>query len=191
MKRVFINIERCVGCKSCEIACAVHHSKSKDLFSALFEEPLPQKRIYVEQAMQFSYPSRCMHCIDAPCIKACPRNAIVWDSELEKVSVNEDRCIGCFMCGMVCPFGAISVMKPQKVALSCDLCSSRLKEGMTPACVEACLTKALIFGEIEELSRTRRLEMAEIIAYSKKEDLKKEDLREMNPLEILRKLGGA
>lgn len=185
MKRVFINMERCTGCKSCEIACAVQHSRSKTLFSALFEDPPPQKRTYVEQVLQFSYPSRCMHCIDAACAIACPRGAIFWDGELERVSLNKDRCIGCFMCAMVCPFGAISVRKPQRIALKCDLCGSRLREGKEPACVEACPTKALTFGEIEDLSRTRRLEIAEVIAYSRKETQ-----GEKNPLEILRRLGG-
>jgi len=185
MKRVFINAERCTGCKSCEIACAVQHSKSKNLFTAIFEDPPPQKRTYVEQVINLSYPSRCMHCIDAPCIKACPRSAMGWDKELERVTVNKDRCIGCFMCAMVCPFGAISIRRPQGTALKCDLCGSRLREGMIPACVEACPTKALVFGEIEELSKTKRIGMAEIIAYSKK------DLIEgTTPLELLKRLGG-
>lgn len=185
MKRVFINMERCTGCKSCEIACAVQHSKSKDLFTAIFEDPLPQKRTHVEKALQYSYPSRCMHCVDAPCIKACPRGAMFWDRELERVSVNKDRCIGCFMCAMVCPFGAISVRRPQRIALKCDLCGSRLREGRIPACVESCPTRALLFGEIEELSKIKRLYMAETIAYSKKEEP-----QGMNPLEALRKTGG-
>lgn len=185
MKRVFINMERCTGCKSCEIACAVQHSKSKDLFTAIFEDPLPQKRTHVERALHYSYPSRCMHCVDAPCIKACPRSAMFWDRELERVSVNKDRCIGCFMCAMACPFGAIYVRRPQRIALKCDICGSRLREGSLPACVETCPTKALAFGEIEELSRTKRLDMAETLAYSKKEETKG-----INPLEFLRQSGG-
>lgn len=185
MKRVFVNIERCTGCKSCEIACAVQHSKSKDLFTAIFEEPRPQKRTSVEEVLHYSYPSRCMHCVDAPCIRACPRGAMGWDPELERVTVNKDRCIGCFMCAMVCPFGAISVRRPQGIALKCDLCGSRLREGRIPACVESCPTKALIFGEIDELSKTKRLSMAEAIAYAKKEEPVG-----INPLEILRKMGG-
>mgnify|MGYP001773670869 CR=1 FL=1 len=185
MKRVFINIERCTGCKSCEIACAVQHSKTKDLFTAIFEDPPPQKRTHVLKALEFSYPSRCMHCIDAPCMKACPRSAMFWDSELERVSINKDRCIGCFMCAMVCPFGAISVRRPERIALKCDLCGSRLREGRIPACVESCPTKALLFGEVEELSKKKGLDMAEKIAYSRKEEPER-----INPLKILRQMGG-
>ncbi len=185
MKRVFIDFQRCTGCKSCEIACAVQHSRSKDLFKAIFEDPPPQKRTRVLKVAGFSYPSRCMHCVDAPCIKACPRNALYWEEELQRVKVNKNRCIGCFMCAMICPFGAISVRKPQGIALKCDLCGSRLRKGRIPACVEACPTGALRFGEVEELSKMRGLGLAEQVAYSKKEEAEEE-----NPLEILRKLGG-
>ncbi len=185
MKRIFISIERCTGCKSCEIACAVQHSRTKDLFTAIFEYPLPQTRIHVLRVHEFSYPSRCMHCADAPCIKVCPVKAMFWDSEFQRVSVNKDMCIGCLMCAMVCPFGAISISRAERVALKCDLCVSRLKEGKVPACVESCPTKALVFGDVEELSKKKGLDVAEKSAYSKKEETER-----TNPLEILRQKGG-
>ncbi len=47
MKTVFVNPERCIGCKQCQIACAVEHSQSKDLYQAVFEPVPPQPRILV------------------------------------------------------------------------------------------------------------------------------------------------
>ena len=46
-KEIFVKIDRCTGCRSCEVACAVEHSTSKSLFAAIFETPVPRKRLYI------------------------------------------------------------------------------------------------------------------------------------------------
>jgi carbon-monoxide dehydrogenase iron sulfur subunit len=189
MKEVFIDIERCTGCKSCEIACSVAHSASKDLAGAISESPPPRKRVHVEKAFQFSYPGRCMHCSDAACITACPSGAMHRDAATGGVTVDEERCMGCWMCAMVCPFGAISMSPDRKVALKCDLCAERQGEGREPACVEACPTRALTFREPAEVSREKRLDLAEAVAAAVS-GMKKEQMKD-SPLYILRQLGGA
>lgn len=164
MKEVFIDIERCTACKSCEIACSVQHSKTKNLFTAIFESPPPIRRVHVEKALDYSYPAKCMHCSEAPCMMACPVGAIYRDVELGSVHVNKDRCMGCWMCAMVCPFGAIKADPYLKVARKCDFCRKRVKAGELPACVEACPTGALTFGEVNELTRVKRIERADAVA---------------------------
>ena len=188
MKEVFIDMKRCTACKSCEIACAVSHSESKDLFSAIYETPSPQTRIQVEGADSYSYPVRCMHCSDAACIMACPNRAMSRDLETGAVYVNEEKCMGCFMCAMVCPFGSISANPIKKVALKCDFCIPRQKEGKQPACAEACPTDALLFGEESEIAKTKRSKTAKAMldAISRERKFKPE----LNPLENLRKVGG-
>lgn len=185
MKEIFIDIARCTACKSCEIACAVEHSLSKDLFSAIFETPLPAKRVHVEKAFSFSYPVKCMHCADAACIAACPTGAMYRNYEFGSVNVNTDKCMGCWMCAMVCPFGAIIPDYGIKVAQKCDFCPDRLRKGGEPACVEACPTSAITFGEVKELFRSKRLLSAERVA---KAVLVHED-KEITPLEMLRNIG--
>jgi len=188
VKEVFINIERCTACKSCEIACAVEHSSSKDIYAAIFEKPVPRKRVHVEKAYSFSYPSKCMHCADAVCITACPTGAMHRDEEMDSVMVNEDRCMGCWMCAMVCPFGAISMGTERGVSVKCDFCKSRLKEGKEPACVEACPTNAMTFGEAEDISKEKRLITAQTVAMAVGRI--KEEKSKVIPLELLRKMGG-
>ncbi len=156
MKSIFIDISRCTACKSCEIACAVAHSKNKNLFEAIFEKPAPRKRVYVEPANSHSYPSRCMHCKDAPCVIACPNGAMHRDESTGIVLVNQDRCMGCMMCAMVCPFGAVTLDNDGKKAVKCDFCFERQEEGKLPACVQACPTGSLSFGELEEMVREKR-----------------------------------
>jgi carbon-monoxide dehydrogenase iron sulfur subunit len=178
MKEIFVDIERCTACKACEIACAVEHSSTKTLFGAIFESPAPQKRVHVEPALAYAYPVRCLHCTDAPCIAACPNGAMTRDPLTGSVIVLEDRCQGCFMCAMVCQFGAISVSTSTSTALKCDRCPDRLTAGLSPACVEACPTTALVFGEEEDLASEKRLSAAA------------RDSAPATPLDTLRSLRG-
>lgn len=166
MKEIFVDIERCTACKACEIACAVEHSDSKSLFGAVFESPPPQKRVHVEPALAYAYPVRCLHCSDAPCVAACPNGAMTKDAVTGAVVVNEDRCQGCFMCAMVCSFGAISAHPTLRVAVKCDRCTDRQALGEQPACVEACPTHALQFGDEADLAKEKRLSAAARIAHA-------------------------
>ncbi len=161
MKTVFVQTERCVGCKQCEVACAVEHSQSKNLFSAVFEEPKPKPRIQVGAGiyMNSSFPNKCRHCNPAPCLAVCPTAAISRTSDQEIVLIDGNKCITCAMCAMVCPFDVIryyespEALQGKVVALKCDHCVSRQEKGFEPACVEVCKVNALLFGEINELAR--------------------------------------
>jgi len=166
MKGIFIDIEKCIGCKSCEIYCAVSHSASKQIFSAIFEDPLPAERVKVESYNAFSIPIQCRHCEEAPCVDACPSGALSKETETGIVAMDQGRCIGCWMCAMVCPFGAIIPKMDSKVIIKCDRCPD-LDE---PACVNACPTNALLFGELSEVMKKSRKKAAQItISAIKKE----------------------
>jgi carbon-monoxide dehydrogenase iron sulfur subunit len=147
---VYVDPSKCVGCRSCEIACAVEHSLSKNLFLSITEKPLPRKRIRVISVDNFTVPMRCMHCEDAPCIAVCPTGAMEKTAE-GFVVVNSPKCIGCRMCMMACPFGHPIYDSLSKILIKCDHCPDRMKEGLPPACVEACPTGALRYGKVEEI----------------------------------------
>jgi carbon-monoxide dehydrogenase iron sulfur subunit len=139
MKEILINFEHCVACKSCELACAVEHSASKNIFTAIFEERAPVPRIYVEAGYQFNFPLQCRHCVEAQCIKACVTDALWRDEETGLVKHTPEKCIGCWICVMACPFGAIVQDRKERIILKCDRCPER----EIPACVAACPTKAI------------------------------------------------
>lgn len=169
MKDVIIRPERCMSCHSCEVACAVAHSKSKNLFSAVGEDPAPRKRISVEfiPALGASMPVTCRHCKDAPCVSVCPTKALSQDADTGTVIRNLERCVDCWTCSTVCTrFSSLyqlilatgcwnsSMLCNHKIidsrtengaAIKCDLCEGR----EFPACVEACPTHALVFAEVE------------------------------------------
>ncbi|MBW1981154.1 MAG: 4Fe-4S binding protein [Deltaproteobacteria bacterium] len=165
MKTVFVNPERCLGCHQCEIACAVAHSSSKEVSLALWEEPLPRRRIHVEPGPTYntSFANKCRHCNPAPCEQVCPTGAIHRQQDHDLVLITATKCIACAMCAMVCPFDVLTYYPvaetgPQRVvAVKCDGCVDRLSRGDIPACVEACKAEALVFGELNELLKAGRL----------------------------------
>ncbi len=157
MKEVQVDVNRCVGCKSCEIACAVEHSRTKELFNAVFEEITPRRRVFVQAAGECSVPVSCRHCEQAFCIRVCPTGAMYRDEASQTVLHNDLRCIGCGFCELACPFGAVARSAGSKLVVKCDRCPDR----EIPACVGACPTKALLFLTPEETQRRKRSALAE------------------------------
>jgi len=168
MKGIFVDLERCMGCKNCEVYCAVEHSAAKNLFPAVMEKPSPVRRISVESSGDTCLPLQCRHCEEAPCVDACPSGAMKNNPETGVVSHDQDRCIGCWMCAMVCPFGVISPQPDSKIVLKCDRCPDL----ETPACVSACPTKALLFDELANImKKTRKNVTGRTISATKKETI--------------------
>jgi len=160
---IIVDIEKCLACKSCELACALVHSKSGVLEEAVLELPRPQRMVTVEAAGEFGVPLQCRHCEDAPCITVCPTAAIYRHSAETPVLINPDLCIGCKFCLIVCPFGVINLSRDGKAVTKCDLCTARTEVGEEPACVSACPTRALQFCEITEMLTERRRAAAKLI----------------------------
>ena len=158
MREVYVNVNRCLGCKSCEIACAVAHSASQSLFGAVFEPVPPRKRIYVQAVEQRSVPVNCRHCEEAACVKVCPTGAMQKNAATGVVSHDRARCIGCGFCEMSCPFGVINRYPESKIVAKCDLCPGL----ETPACVRACPTSAILFITSQEAQQKRRQLAAEL-----------------------------
>jgi len=156
-----VHIEKCLACKTCQIECAVAHSISKELVSAISEAPRPRPRVSVEEVENFAIPLQCRHCEDAPCIKVCPTEAIVRADKNQPVAIDSSRCIGCKWCVIACPFGVISLDAESRVAIKCDLCMERLQKGEQPACVAACPTGALTFVKISDFVSEKRKKAAE------------------------------
>ena len=145
MKRIFYNEELCIGCGLCEIYCLVEHSRSKDIIKANRREtPKPLARVRLEVNLPSTFASRCQHCKDPACVAACLSGAMRKDEGTGVVTHDAEKCIGCWTCIMVCPFGAIKRdTSARKVIAKCDLCS----ESGTPVCVANCPNEALVYKE--------------------------------------------
>jgi len=122
------------------------HSSSKELIKAYIREiPRPHSRIKVYQDKPQSIAIQCQNCKDPPCVNACLTGAMSLDESTGNVVHNQQKCISCWTCVMVCPFGAL-IVEPtsSNTPLKCDLCSD-LK---VPACVENCPNEALVIEEV-------------------------------------------
>ncbi len=159
-KTIVVNIEKCLACKSCEIACALAHSKSKVLEEAVAESPKPQRMVTVEAAGEFGVPMQCRHCEAAPCVEICPTDAIQRQSEEGPIVVEKQLCIGCKLCILICPFGVLRIGPEGRAIIKCDMCFERIEKGQEPACVEACVTGALKLVSLKELTKSARREAA-------------------------------
>ena len=147
--KIYCDIRKCVGCRSCEIACAIEHSKSKNIFDAVKEKPLPKKRVKTENEGKKIISLHCQHCEDAPCVIACMSGALSKDKKTGATLHDKEKCVGCWMCVMTCPFGAIVRDVENHIAVKCDLCPDREDY----ACVVACPTGALFVGTKKEFEK--------------------------------------
>jgi len=143
MKRIYAKEEVCIGCRLCEVHCLTEHSRSKNIIKAHKKEfPKAVARVLVEETGPVSFALQCRHCDEPPCLEACITGAITKD-ESGKVVHDEAKCVGCWTCVLVCPHGAPQRDLERRKIAKCDLCPDR----ETPACVEMCPNRALVYEE--------------------------------------------
>ncbi len=144
---MLIDLRRCIGCHACSVSC-----------KAELDVPLGATRSWVEYAEKGEYPyvSRafvprlCNHCEHPPCVSVCPTGA-TWKREEDGiVVVDSEICIGCKYCIQACPYDARFVNPDTGSADKCDFCQHRVAQGVVPACVEACIGRARIFGDLND-----------------------------------------
>jgi tetrathionate reductase subunit B len=146
MKRagILVDLRRCVGCHACAVSCKTEN-----------DVPLGGFRIrthYLERPDRPTHihlPMMCQHCQDAPCIPACPNEAIVRLPD-GRVEISKSDCQTAGMCIKSCPYDAIHIDPQAQKADKCNLCTQRTDVGLLPACVESCPTEALRFGDFDD-----------------------------------------
>lgn len=173
-KIIYADPSHCLGCHSCEMACAVAHSDANNVVEAASMEGLIS-RTHVVAVDGDCIPMQCRQCEDAPCAKICPTGAMRQSNDHGSVFVETGSCIGCKLCTMVCPFGAVAVPSSMKadgriyggIAVKCDLCTgwcAPTEGDERTACEAACPTMAIRLIDLDEyrraLLRARAAEVA-------------------------------
>jgi len=144
-----IDIDRCWGCKACEVAC------KQELELGVGPRPMQVVDIGPRQVagrlVKDSLPTMCQHCDKASCIDACPAGAIGRESD-GTVQIYADKCLGCGACQEACPFDAIEMVDGEtKLAVKCTLCMSRRQANGLPSCAQHCLGRAFTLTTAAEL----------------------------------------
>ncbi len=146
----YYNMSTCIGCRVCQIACK---DKNNLNVGTLY------RRVYDLESGKYPNPRidhlsiGCNHCADPKCVKNCPTGALSKRERDGVVLHDKSKCIGCRMCVWSCPYGAPQYKEDEGKVGKCDLCVDLLEKGEKPACVSACVMRALDVGEIGELRK--------------------------------------
>jgi len=143
-----IDLDRCSGCHSCEVACKFENAVGLGTFWNRVMTVGPTGTF--PDIEMYWLPVQCQQCADAPCVNVCPTGASYRDETTNIVLINKEKCIGCKYCMMACPYGVRSYNETEKVVEKCTLCTQLISAGAKPACVAACCTGARLYGDLDD-----------------------------------------
>lgn len=143
----FVDVQRCIGCKACEAACAECETNGEE---SMIHVNYVDRAHTIQTTVQV-----CMHCENPLCANVCPADAISKDEFGVVHSANTSRCIGCSNCVMACPFGVPKKMEQYDLMMKCNMCYDRTSVGKKPMCATVCPSGALWYGTREEMERMR------------------------------------
>jgi formate dehydrogenase iron-sulfur subunit len=146
--RFHFNMTRCIGCRSCEVACNEQNGNPAEIQWRRLGEV--EGGTY-PNTLRHYLSMGCNHCLDAECLKGCPVNAYTKDPVTGIVLHSTDACIGCQYCVWNCPYSVPQFNPERGVVGKCDMCKGRLEDGLEPACVNACPEAAI---EIEIVNKS-------------------------------------
>jgi len=153
-----IDTSRCIGCRSCQVACkqwnkleadkTVNHGSYEnpgDLTSNLYNRIRFIEKADGDSVKWMFLNERCVHCGEAGCMKVCPAPGALYRTTEGFVAFDKEKCIACKYCVSACPFDVPRYGANEKVS-KCHLCFDRIGAGMAPACAKACPTQTLQYG---------------------------------------------
>src|SRR5271157_3330721 len=175
-----IDVSKCIGCKACQAACMEWNDTHQPIgeFNGTYEDPhdLTETQFTLMRFTEWINPKTdtlewlirkdgCMHCAEPGCLKACPAPGAIVQYENGIVDFQQENCIGCGYCIAGCPFNIPRMSKKTKKVYKCTLCVDRVSVGLEPACIKACPTNCLTFGDKDVLlekaeKRVKQLKLA-------------------------------
>ncbi len=177
----FTDTSLCIGCKACEVACkewnhvpgdgfdftATSYDNTGELGADTWRHvAFVEQRVSAPEGDKIRWlmsSDVCTHCTNAACLDVCPTGAL-FRTEHGTVVVQEDVCNGCGYCVPACPFGVIDQRRDDGRVWKCTLCYDRIGVGMDPACAQACPTRSIQFGRLDDLHAAARQRVADLHA---------------------------
>ena len=153
----FLDAQICTGCKTCMIACKDKNGLSMGVRWRRVVEFAGGDWVrlangtFSQNVFAYYISVSCNHCRVPICVQSCPSTAMNQDDH-GIVSVDIQKCLGCRYCEWACPYSAPQFDADLGQMTKCDFCREELESGGVPSCVAGCPTRALQFGEYEELA---------------------------------------
>ena len=170
-----IDVNRCVGCQSCTIACKHANDTTPGV---QWRQVLDVETGRFPDVGRLFLVVGCQHCAEPPCVPVCPTGATRQRAD-GLVTMDYDTCIGCGYCAVACPYQARTIVHDESwyygeetvqehavahderlgVAQKCTFCVDRVDEATelgltpgidletTPACAASCIAQAIHFGD--------------------------------------------
>ncbi len=149
---LLIDLELCIGCQTCTIACKSEHGfgKGAGIRVETIETVNTGKKVtgFSEFSMYFQ-PVTCMQCEQPACLDACTEEAITKRSD-GIVLIDAENCTGCEACVSSCPYDALFYDEYKNIVRKCSFCHERLDDGFEPFCALCCPEKAIYWGDNDD-----------------------------------------
>ncbi len=146
--RFHFDMTKCIGCRSCEVACNEQNGNPADIHWRRVGEI--EGGTWPDTA-RYYLSMGCNHCLSADCLRGCPVDAFKKDPVTGIVLHSAEACIGCQYCVWNCPYSVPQFNSERGVVGKCDMCHDRLTSGLEPACVNACPENAIQIEIVDQL----------------------------------------
>ena len=143
----YFNMTACSGCRACQTACKDRNNLP---VGYLFRHVTSYQTGEYPEARMYHYAATCNHCTNAACVANCPVGAMYVGDD-GTIQHDDETCIGCATCVESCPYQVPVLREDLGIAAKCDACKPFRDAGGNPVCVDACVLRALDFGDVDEL----------------------------------------
>ncbi|MFH1491526.1 MAG: 4Fe-4S dicluster domain-containing protein [Pseudomonadota bacterium] len=163
---ISVDLNRCTGCMTCVIACKEENLTRPGVW---WNRILEMENETLDNIIYFR--NACMHCDNPPCVESCAAGAFYKRPD-GLVLIDQDKCVGAGDCVDACPYGVIDInpdqdyfpgqtlpyeeipyahrIHPPGKSSKCTMCNHRIEQGKEPVCVEACPSKSMVFGDLDD-----------------------------------------